>query len=189
MRLLTSAILSLALLSPALAVPGYPQGSQCGGGVDAHTADEVIAELGMTPVPGTDGSWVVKTFEDPLNVTSAIHTSRPAASARYHLLVRTSTNKGFGRWFKKADASEVWSYLGGAPVTITTARNDGTPAHSEVLGPNIFAGQRPQIVVPRGVWQLKKIEAKWSLNGGTSAPATNLGDVEIAPVGWWPKTS
>lgn len=164
MHLLTSAILCLAVFSPALAVPGSPQGNSHGCGISTRTPAEVIAQLGLVPVPNVDGCWFIKTFVDPLNVTSAIHTSRPAASAIHGLIVRTDTNKGFGRW-TKTDASQVWSYAGGAPVTITTARNDGTPAHSEVLGPDIFAGQRPQITVPRGIWQIRKTEGKWSLSG------------------------
>ncbi|KAK0754351.1 hypothetical protein B0T18DRAFT_386239 [Schizothecium vesticola] len=114
MHLLTSAILSLAVLSPALAVPGSR-----GPGKAAPMA-------------------FVKTLEDPLNVTSAIHTSRPAASALYSLLV---------------------------------------------LRPDIFAGQRPQIIVPRGIWQIKKTEGKWSLLGG------EFSNIELAEVDWWPKTS
>jgi len=74
----------------------------------------------MAPIPGIDGCWFVKILEDPLNATSAIQTSRPTAWAPYSLVVRTRTNKGFGRWIK-TDATEVWSYAGEAPLTITTA--------------------------------------------------------------------
>jgi len=35
-----------------------------------------------------------------------------------------------------------------------------------MLKPDIFAGQRPQIIVSRGIWQIKKTEEKWSLLGG-----------------------
>lgn len=164
MHLLTSAILCLAVLSPALAVPGSSQGNYHGCGASTHTPAEIIAQLGIVSVPGVDGCWVIKTFVDPLNVTSATHTSRPAASAMRSLPVRTDTNKGFGTW-TKTDASQVWSYAGGAPLTIITAGNDGTPTHSEVLGPDIFAGQRPHIIVPRGMWEMKKTEGKWSLSG------------------------
>ncbi len=39
-----------------------------------------------------------------------------------------------------------------------------------VLGPDLAAGQRPQIVVPAGTWQGSRPAGEWALVGTTTAP-------------------
>lgn len=39
-----------------------------------------------------------------------------------------------------------------------------------MLGPDVAAGQRPQVVVPAGTWQGSSPEGEWSLVGTTTAP-------------------
>jgi uncharacterized protein len=39
-----------------------------------------------------------------------------------------------------------------------------------VLGTDVTAGQRPQLVVPAGTWQGASPDGEWSLVGTTTAP-------------------
>jgi predicted cupin superfamily sugar epimerase len=49
-----------------------------------------------------------------------------------------------------------------------------------VIGSNILAGQRPQLVVPAGVWQGSCVEpgAEFALLGATVAPGFDYADYE-----------
>lgn len=116
----------------------------------------------MEEVPGLDGCWVGKTFEDPLNVTSAIHTSRPAVLAGFGLVGNTMNTRFQGRWFR-SNASQVLTYVSGTPLTILMTRNDGTPSYRELLGPRILNGQKVQVIVPRGVWQIMFLHGRFTL--------------------------
>lgn len=166
MRVLTSVVLSLAAVRPPLDVPGSVQANEecyapyaplC----DAPT-ESIIEKFRMEEVPGLDGCWVGKTFEDPLNVTSAIHTSRPAVLAAFGLVGDTISKKYRGKWFR-TDASQVLTYVSGTPVTIVMSRRDGTPSYREVLGHRIWIGQKQQIIVPRGLWQLMIPHGRFTL--------------------------
>lgn len=166
MRVLTSVVLSLAAVRPPLGVPGSVQANDecyapCAPLCDAPT-ESIIDGFRMEEVPGVDGCWVGKTFEDPLNVTSAIHTSRPAVVAGFGLVGDSMSKTYRGRWLR-SDASQVLTYVSGAPATIVMARNDGTPSYHEVLGPRIGIEQTQQIIVPRGVWQLMIPHGRFTL--------------------------
>ncbi len=39
-----------------------------------------------------------------------------------------------------------------------------------MLGPDLAAGQRPQVVVPAGTWQGSTPDGGWTLAGTTTAP-------------------
>lgn len=74
---------------------------------------------------------------------------------------------------------EVWHHYAGAPVRLLTLGPDGAEEH--LLGPGVLEGQRPQVVVPGGVWQGAISVGEWSLLGTTMAPpyeqaAFELGD-------------
>jgi predicted cupin superfamily sugar epimerase len=63
---------------------------------------------------------------------------------------------------------------------------DGREGTHPVLGPDLAAGQRPQVVVPAGVWQAARPRGSWSLAGCTVAPAFEFERFELAPPGWHP---
>lgn len=57
-----------------------------------------------------------------------------------------------------------------------------------MLGTDLAAGERPQVVVPAGVWQSAERLADWVLVGCTVFPAFDFGRFELARPGWgaWP---
>jgi hypothetical protein len=55
-----------------------------------------------------------------------------------------------------------------------------------VLGPDLFAGETPQVVVPLGWWQAAEPLGAWTLVGCTVAPGFEFTAFELAPDGWAP---
>ena len=57
-----------------------------------------------------------------------------------------------------------------------------TSAHR--LGPDFFAGERPQFVVPAHCWQSAMSLGAWTLIGCSVAPGFKFSSFELAPPGW-----
>ena len=89
------------------------------------------------------------------------------------------------RWHRVKDAAEVWHHYAGSPLRLSLAAQ-GEAVRDWVLGPDLSAGQRPQIVCPRGVWQSAVSLGAWSLCGCTVAPGFEFSSFEMAPPGWKP---
>jgi predicted cupin superfamily sugar epimerase len=69
-------------------------------------------------------------------------------------------------------------YLGGAVRMLQLFSGGG--AREVVLGSDILAGERPQVVVPAGVWQGSRLEpgGAFALLGATMAPGFDYADYE-----------
>jgi predicted cupin superfamily sugar epimerase len=77
-------------------------------------------------------------------------------------------------------STEIYHWHAGAPLRLLLLRPDGSVAEP-VLGPDVAAGQRPQLVVPAGTWQGSIPDGAYTLVGTTVAPpfdwsAFRLGD-------------
>ena len=129
-------------------------------------ADEVIELLELEPHP--EGGWFRETWREP--ATTAIH---------YLLKAGERSN------WHRVDATEIWHFYAGDPLGLATS-TDGREASHQVLGPDLAAGQRPQVVVPAGVWQAARPRGAWSLVGCTVSPAFSFEGFELAPPGWHP---
>ena len=55
-----------------------------------------------------------------------------------------------------------------------------------MLGPDLAAGQAPQLTVPEGAWQSARSRGDWTLVGCTVGPAFEFAGFELAPPGWSP---
>ncbi len=55
-----------------------------------------------------------------------------------------------------------------------------------VLGPDLFGGEEPQVVVPPHAWQSAEALGDWTLVGCTVAPGFEFSKFEVAPPGWCP---
>ena len=137
------------------------------------TAQEVIALLGLAPHP--EGGHYRETFRD----RRADAGGRSASSAIYFLLAAGEVS----RWHR-VDAAEVWHWYAGAPLVLgMCTRLDGSRVEEYRLGPALAAGERPQAVVPAGVWQQARSLGGWTLVGCTVAPAFEFAGFELAPAG------
>ena len=136
-------------------------------------AAEVIALLQLERHP--EGGWFRETFRDSHTVDG-----RAASTAIYYLL-----DVGEVSEWHRVDAAEAWHWHAGGPMVITTSQN-GHDAAAHHLGPDLAAGQRPQLVVPVGHWQTATSLGAWTLVGCTVAPGFSFDGFEMAPEGWRP---
>jgi predicted cupin superfamily sugar epimerase len=139
----------------------------------ANAAD-IVRILGLAPHP--EGGFYRETYRDE-RVDAA---GRAASTAIYFLLPVGEVSA-----WHRVDAAEVWHYYAGAPLVLTISPN-GHDASAAYLGPDLRAGQRPQIVVPAGHWQTAVSLGEWSLVGCTVAPAFEFAGFELAPPDWRP---
>ena len=145
-----------------------------GGRTAVPDAGDIIRRLGLEPHP--EGGHFRETFRD--QATDADGRSR--STAIYYLLAAGETSE-----WHRIDAVETWHFYAGAPMVITLSP-DGHDASAHRLGPEIAAGQRPQLVVPPGCWQTATSLGAWTLVGCTVAPGFDFAGFELAPPEWRP---
>ena len=134
---------------------------------------QIVKFLDMKPHP--EGGYYAETFRDDAGADGRAH-----STAIYYLL----TAGDFSHWHR-VDAAEVWHFYAGAPLSLTMS-HDGHEAVAYRLGPNLLAGERPQIVVPKGVWQTATSLGAFTLVGCTVAPGFEFSGFEMAPDDWRP---
>ena len=135
------------------------------------TADEIIAKLSLEPHP--EGGWYRQTWvaETP---AAAVDT-RPAGTAIFFLL-----KGGEASHWHRVDAAEIWHYYAGAPLILSRAETEAGPARDDVLGPDLAAGERPQLIVETGHWQAARSMGDWTLVGCTVSPGFRFEGFELA---------
>jgi len=140
------------------------------------TADEIIEILGLAPHP--EGGFYRETFRGP--AVDETEDDRAASTAIYYLLPAGKPSA----WHRVVDAGEVWHFYAGDPLELTVA--DGPKRTTTLLGTDLAAGQRPQGVVPAGVWQTARTLGEWTLVGCTVSPGFRFESFEMAPSWWQP---
>lgn len=134
----------------------------------------MIADLGLAPHP--EGGHFRETWRhDPGDGT------RGAATAIYFLLRADERS----HWHR-VDADEVWLHHQGGPLTLRIKDGAG-PVVDHLLGPDVAAGQQPQVRVPAGAWQAAEPVAGAVLVSCVVAPAFEFDGFELAPPGWSPE--
>jgi uncharacterized protein len=120
-----------------------------------------VAELlGLEPLPG-EGGLFRRTHIDA------------HSSAIYYLLLAPDFSA-----VHRLSATETYHWYAGAPLRLLLLGVDGRITEP-VLGPDLAAGQRPQIVVPSGTWQGSSPAGEWSLVGTTTAPPFDWAGFEL----------
>jgi hypothetical protein len=133
---------------------------------------DVIESLGLQPHP--EGGWYAETWRAP-----SAGGERSAGTSIYFLL-----RAGEVSHWHRLDAPEVWHFHAGDPLELQVHVDGSTVALR--LGPNVAAGERPQVVVPAGAWQTALSLGAWTLVGCTMAPGFTTEGFELAPDGWRP---
>jgi uncharacterized protein len=139
----------------------------------ADTAADIIRLLGLKPHP--EGGHFVETHRD------ARADGRAHSTAIYFLLAR-----GERSHWHRVDAAEVWHYYAGSALRLELAASSHGPIEHLVLGPDLAAGERPQVVVPAHAWQAAESLGDWTLVGCTVAPGFEFAGFELAPKSWAP---
>ena len=139
-----------------------------------RTGESLIEALGLEPHP--EGGWYRRTWEAPAKAGE-----RPAASAIYYLLLEGEASAPH-----RIDATELWHFYDGDPLELILERSGGT-SDVHVLGPDVAAGQSPQVVVEPGVWQSARPLGRYSLVGATVIPAFTFDGFELRDPGAQPE--
>lgn len=137
------------------------------------TPRAIVEGLGMAPHP--EGGWYVETWRDVVPPTG-----RGACTAIYFLL-----EAGQVSHWHKVDATELWLWHAGAPLTLEISR-DGRAIEAVRLGADLLAGERPQAVVPAHAWQAAASAGAWTLVSCVVAPAFDFAGFELAAPSWRP---
>jgi uncharacterized protein len=135
------------------------------------TAEDVKKILGLAPHP-REGGWYVRTWESAEFVAAEVG-ERRTSTAIYYLLEPETFSE-----MHRLKSDEVFHhYLGGA-VEMLQLFEDGSSARV-VIGKDLAAGERPQVVVPRGVWQGSRlVSGEFALLGCTVSPGFEFEDYE-----------
>ncbi len=132
------------------------------------TAQRLIEALGLQPHP-KEGGYFRETYRSADRLTALpgrYPSDRCAGTAIYYLLT-----PGTFSALHLLHSDEIFHFYAGDPVRMLQLHPDGR-GEELVLGPDVLAGQRPQVVVPHGVWQGSILEpgGEYALLGCTVAP-------------------
>lgn len=156
------------------------------------TADEVKARLGLVPHP-REGGWYARTWEsgERLPTTAFADGRYPGdrwtGTAIYYLL-----EPGTFSEMHRLRSDEVFHhYLGDAVEQLQLLPNG--KALKRTVGRDLANGERPQVVVARGVWQGARLKegGSWALLGCTVSPGFEYDDYQAGRredlVAGWPE--
>lgn len=134
------------------------------------TAQAMIERLALAPHP--EGGWYRQTWV-------ARNDGRPFGTAILFLLAKGETS----HWHK-VDATEIWLFHAGAPLILSTAATDTGPATDHLLGPDVLAGENPQLIVEPHHWQAARSTGDWTLVSCTVSPGFSFDGFLLAPPGF-----
>lgn len=131
-------------------------------------AEQIISRLTLAPHP--EGGWYRQTWAGP------VVNGRPIGTAIYFLL-----RAGESSHWHRVDADEIWLWHAGAPLILSLGLD---LARDHLLGPDVLAGDRPQVVVPKGWWQAARTTGAYSLVSCTVTPGFQFSGFELAAPGF-----
>ncbi len=136
------------------------------------TAEEVKKVLGLVKHP-REGGWYVRTWESAEWVELERYgAARRTSTAIYYLL-----EPGTFSEMHRLESDEIFHHYMGGAVEMVELFADGS-SQRVVIGCDLEAGERPQHVVRRGVWQGSRLlmPEGWALLGCTVSPGFEFVD-------------
>ena len=130
----------------------FPMAPAAGTSAPSGTAEELIAHYAMKQVP-QEGIWFALTYlsEDRLEGAALPPRFGGAAHASGNAIVAVATLRDFSA-LHRLRSDEVWHFYAGSPLEMLLLYPDGH-GRRLTLGPDVLAGELPQVAVPHGVWQ------------------------------------
>jgi len=123
-----------------------------------HT--DVVEALGLEPLPH-EGGWFRRSFGDGAADTCSV--------ILYLMSARTDDGGSGFSAMHLLDATEVFTFVAGAPAEMLLLHPDGSTSRPR-LGVHLARGETPQVVVPAGVWQGTVTLGAWTLVTTTVSP-------------------
>ncbi len=162
------------------------------------TAEEIKRTLHLEPHP-REGGWFVQTYASGAVLPASVFANSPdpvrygeprrLSTAIYYLLEPSTFSE-----MHRLASDEIFHHYAGSPVEMLQLWPDGG-IERVLLGKDLAAGQRPQLLVPKGVWQGSRLlppssPEDWTLLGCTVAPGFEYADYETGTraelVSGWP---
>jgi predicted cupin superfamily sugar epimerase len=143
------------------------------------TAEDVKKLLGLKPHP-REGGWYVRTYEAAELVAAEAFAdgrysgARRTGTAIYYLLEPETFSE-----MHRLKSDEVFHFYAGDAVEMLQLVEKGK-GQTLVIGNDLLRGQRPQVVVERGVWQGSRLVegGRWALLGCTVSPGFEFEDYD-----------
>lgn len=136
--------------------------SSAGTGGTPLNAEATIRRLGLRPHP--EGGFYRETFRSPLTLTLPDGRRRSACTAIHYLLPSGARSA----WHLVA-SDEIWHHYDGGPLRL----------YRLGMGEVRVDRERPQAVVPAGIWQAAEPEGEAVLVGCTVAPGFEFDDFRL----------
>jgi predicted cupin superfamily sugar epimerase len=140
------------------------------------TAKDIIHELGLKALPW-EGGYFVETYRAKQeisrnNLGGSYSGPRTLATAIYYML----TSESFSAMHRLSGDEIFHFYLGDSVEMLQLRVNGG--GERIVIGKDLLAGMRPQVLVPGGTWQGSRLipGGQWALLGTTMAPGFDPAD-------------
>jgi uncharacterized protein len=136
--------------------------------------------LDLKPLPG-EGGFYAESYRSTERLARewlpARYTGDRSLGTAIYFLLTPETFSAMHRLL----SDEVYHFYLGDPVELLCLREDGS-GEIFTMGSDLDAGMRPQIAVPRGMWQGSRLRpgGKFALLGTTVAPGFEFADFELA---------
>lgn len=161
-----------------------------------HSASRLSAEdvkqiLNLKPHP-REGGWFSRTYESGEMLAPAVFADnrytaeRHTGTAIYYLLEPDTFSE-----MHLLQSDELFHFYAGDAVEMLQLLPSGE-AVTVTIGADLRAGERPQVLVPRGIWQGSRLAAggRWALLGCTVVPGFDFDDYRSASraelIAQWP---
>jgi uncharacterized protein len=137
--------------------------------IDDVEVAELIEALALRPHP--EGGFFAETYRSARKAVD-----RSLSTAIYFLLTAANPSR-----MHRVASDEIWHFYSGDPLEMLQLHPDGSSA-VVAIGTDIALGQRPQVIVPAGVWQGVRVVAggRFALVGATVTPGFDFADFELA---------
>lgn len=132
------------------------------------------ADLDLTPHP--EGGWYAETYRHE-STTAVVAGTRSLGTAIYFLLLPGESSA----WHRVA-SDELWFHHRGGPLRLWLggAADEPGQATELVLGSDLEAGQRPQLLVPAGHWQAARPLGEVVLVSCVVVPGFDFADFSLS---------
>jgi len=152
----------------AAAEPAIPPGAQA-----------LVEHFGMAGIPH-EGAWFIQTHKSDELIEGALAERYDGPRYAYTAIYAIFTVADFSA-MHRLKTDEIWHFYGGTPSQILMLYPDGS-GETKIWGPDVLAGQEPQILVPAGTWMgarpIGDPATAYSFGGNTLSPGFEYADYE-----------
>ena len=135
----------------------------------------IVARLGLAPHP--EGGFFAETYraDETIEGIPRYGAARAVSTAIYFLVTAQSPSR-----MHRVRSDEIWHFYAGDPLEMLQLHGDGR-GERILLGSDFERGERPQVVVPRDVWQGVRVApgGSYALVGATVAPGFDFADFQL----------